>query len=74
MNPKTKLELTWIGKENRPKLERSDGAVYRLVTHQPLIQVEEAWVEEAERRFSSWQCGTRTGSRLRERSNRFARN
>ena len=20
-NPKTKLELTWIGKENRPKLE-----------------------------------------------------
>jgi adenine-specific DNA-methyltransferase len=21
MNPKTKLELTWIGKENRPKLE-----------------------------------------------------
>lgn len=21
MNPKTKLELTWIGKENRPKLD-----------------------------------------------------
>jgi putative addiction module component (TIGR02574 family) len=45
----------------------------RSVRHEPLTQVEEAWVEEAERRFSAWRCGTRTGSRLRERSNRFAR-
>lgn len=26
MSARTKLELTWIGKENRPKLERSTHA------------------------------------------------
>lgn len=33
----------------------------RSVKHQPLTQVEEAWVEEAERRFAAWRRGTRTG-------------
>lgn len=33
----------------------------RSVIREPLTQVEEAWVEEAERRFSDWQRGTRTG-------------
>lgn len=31
------------------------------VTREPLTQVEEAWVEEAEHRFSAWRRGTRTG-------------
>jgi len=33
----------------------------RSVTREPLTQVEEAWVAEAERRFSAWRRGTRTG-------------
>ena len=31
------------------------------VTHEPLSQVEEAWVKEAERRFSAWRRGERKG-------------
>jgi putative addiction module component (TIGR02574 family) len=33
----------------------------RSVAREPLTQVEEAWVKEAERRFSAWRRGTRTG-------------
>jgi putative addiction module component (TIGR02574 family) len=33
----------------------------RSVQREPLTQVEEAWVKEAERRFSAWRRGTRTG-------------
>lgn len=33
----------------------------RSVKRQPLTQVEEAWVKEAERRFSAWQRGKRAG-------------
>ncbi|MDF0675070.1 MAG: addiction module protein [Nitrospira sp.] len=33
----------------------------RSVTREPLTQVEEAWVAEAERRFSAWRRGTRKG-------------
>jgi len=33
----------------------------RSVTREPLTQVEEAWVVEAERRLSAWRRGTRTG-------------
>lgn len=33
----------------------------RSVRREPLSQVEEAWVEEAERRFSAWRRGTRAG-------------
>ncbi|CUQ67675.1 addiction module protein [Candidatus Nitrospira inopinata] len=31
------------------------------VTREPLTQIEEAWVKEAERRFSAWRRGARTG-------------
>jgi putative addiction module component (TIGR02574 family) len=33
----------------------------RSVKRQPLTQVEEAWVTEAERRFSAWRRGKRAG-------------
>ena len=33
----------------------------RSVSRAPLTQVEEAWVKEAERRFSSWWRGEREG-------------
>jgi len=33
----------------------------RSVKYKPLTQVEEAWVKEAERRFSAWRRGVRTG-------------
>lgn len=33
----------------------------RSVKHQPLTQVEEVWVKEAERRFSAWRRGKRAG-------------
>jgi putative addiction module component (TIGR02574 family) len=29
--------------------------------HEPLTEVEEAWVKEAERRFSAWRRGDRVG-------------
>jgi putative addiction module component (TIGR02574 family) len=33
----------------------------RSVNRAPLTQVEEAWVKEAERRFSAWRRGEREG-------------
>lgn len=33
----------------------------RSLKHAPLTQVEEAWVKEAERRFSAWRRGGREG-------------
>lgn len=33
----------------------------RSVQREPLTQVEEAWIKEAEHRFSAWWRGTRTG-------------
>jgi len=33
----------------------------RSVKRQPLTQVEEVWVKEAERRFSAWRRGKRAG-------------
>lgn len=33
----------------------------RSVKRQPLTHVEEAWVKEAERRFSAWRSGKRAG-------------
>ena len=39
----------------------------------PLTPVEEAWVKEAERRFSAWLRGVRTGVPVERALNRFAR-
>ncbi len=33
----------------------------RSLKHEPLSAVEEAWVKEAERRFSAWRKGDRVG-------------
>lgn len=33
----------------------------RSVRRKPLTQVEEAWIKEAERRFSEWRRGKRVG-------------
>jgi hypothetical protein len=46
----------------------------RSLKRTPLTRIEEAWVQEAERRFSAWRRGGSGGAfLLRERSNRFAR-
>jgi len=42
-------------------LEALAERLMRSVKRQPLTQVEEAWVKEAERRFSAWRRGKRTG-------------
>ncbi|MDE0405404.1 MAG: addiction module protein [Nitrospira sp.] len=33
----------------------------RSLKNEPLTEVEEAWVKEAERRFSAWRKGSRAG-------------
>ena len=33
----------------------------RSLKHEPLTEVDEAWVKEAERRFSAWRRGSRVG-------------
>ncbi len=33
----------------------------RSLKHEPLTAVDEAWVKEAERRFSAWRRGSRIG-------------
>lgn len=33
----------------------------RSLKHEPLTGVDEAWVKEAERRFSAWRRGSRVG-------------
>jgi putative addiction module component (TIGR02574 family) len=37
------------------------GRLMRSLKREPLTQVEEAWVKEAERRFPAWRRGKRTG-------------
>ena len=37
------------------------GRLIQSLKHEPLTAVEEAWVKEAERRFSAWHKGDRVG-------------
>ena len=39
----------------------------------PLTEVEESWIEEAERRFTVWRCGHRKGVSAKQPSDRSER-